>query len=156
MSDTKPDISRLGLTPSGSDFYSRENLHATQGIRYSSQGFDSLAMSYTCQQSEGIAGGFFEMGGGMHGGMSLMNAPAEEVSPQSHHSQSSLSPSMDVHSPSSVVNSPAFASVQSPMGSVFHHSQTMSPAGSNFALSTKHMCAICGDRASGKHYGVYR
>lgn len=75
---------------------------------------------------------------GMHPGM-----------PQSTQSGSMHSPTL--HSPTSSVTSPSMMSIGSP-GST---GSPQNPHMPHTTLSTKHLCAICGDRASGKHYGVY-
>nr|AFL91699.1 retinoid X receptor isoform d [Azumapecten farreri] len=71
--------------------------------------------------------------------------------PSSSQPSPPLMHSPGMHSPSSSVTSPSMMSLGSP-GSV---SSPPNPHMPHTTLSSKHICAICGDRASGKHYGVY-
>ncbi|KAJ8300295.1 hypothetical protein KUTeg_021814 [Tegillarca granosa] len=85
---------------------------------------------------------YFSYSAGMH------NIPSStQPSPGS---QPMHSPGL--HSPTSSVTSPSMLSVGSP-GSA---ASPPNPHMPHTTLSSKHICAICGDRASGKHYGVYR
>lgn len=80
---------------------------------------------------------------------SYFNYGMHPVMPSSTQSVSMHSPTL--HSPSSSVTSPSLMSIGSP-GST---GSPQNPHMPHTTLSTKHLCAICGDRASGKHYGVY-
>ena len=135
--DTKPDISQLCISTSSGGQY---------------MGMPSMARypNYPGSQHGGPgmqAGVYFDMG---MMGMSHSPAPGSHTMPSpSMHSQSSMSPAHMLPSPGSTIASPT-----STMGPPFHQGHAMG-ASAHFQ-TTKHTCAICGDRASGKHYGVYR
>ena len=61
------------------------------------------------------------------------------------------SPSSTVTSPTSTILSPDFKLSKDPQ---FH--RMLSDQSNQSSSSSKHICAICGDRASGKHYSVFR
>lgn len=150
--DTKPDISQLSINTSPNSFGNVMGMPASS--RYPSMS----SHGYPTQPGGApIQPGFFDMG--MLGGMSPGGPPLQSPS---LHSQSSMSP-VHLHSPGSLTSpSTSFSSIQSPtstMGPPYHPGQNVQAAinaGAHFSASTKHICAICGDRASGKHYGVYR
>ena len=77
----------------------------------------------------------------LHSNMSSMGT--NHISSQGH-----------LHSPP--LQSPPSSSLGSPPMMSLSPGSASSPPHLSSSFPSKHICAICGDRASGKHYGVYR
>lgn len=165
-SDTKPDISQLtistSMATSSGPFSSVLGLppgsrYLTSNVAHEYTSSGGSMFSAQPPPSAANQAPFFDIGM-----LGMSHSPSMQ-SP-SLHSQSSMSP---IHLPTSPESSgglsSGFVANQSPtstMGPPFHPNQgglqSMGGSQGSLSSSTKHICAICGDRASGKHYGVYR
>jgi len=158
--DTKPDIMQLNVGSTSAPFSGLMGISGGgRNSRYSQSG-GSVHVGYQPSQvTGGSSSGYFDIGR-----LSMSHSPGMPPlqSPALHSQSSSMSPVQFQHSPGPVGGSTGsgYMSMQSPtstMGPPFHPSQTGMPGSVQHLQSmTKHICAICGDRASGKHYGVYR
>ena len=150
--DIKPNISQLNIITSSSGYSNHHRPMPQQQQQQQQQpppGYPTpsqLMCGFTGHHNVSQPGYF---------SMEHLQQMSPEVSPQGpHHSPGLHSPSMSMTSPP-----PSLTPLQSPTSTMGSPSgmtggMTMNQAHSTF--STKHICAICGDRASGKHYGVYR
>lgn len=167
--DVKPDINSLSITTSNapSDFSLNPNLAGAPPGYMPPQAFNQGSVPpgfsntiSTSGYSGASSNSLFSMG-------SRFSPPTSQMSPTG---SSQMSPSQmqspmmpDMQSPGSM-QSPMMS--PGSMGSLQSPTSTMGPpsggqgfpgltSASHPSMSTKHICAICGDRASGKHYGVY-
>jgi len=165
--DIKPDITQLNISTSSSV---HNNYHPQPQFPMSSQasgggGFPSMSQGMPSTTAQGFPASGFPP----HSGLFSMGPSSTQMSPGTNmsaqqgvlqsptlHSPSSMSPGSSLTSPGpSLTPQP---SPTSTMGPPMMHPNMLgggsggSPLG---GMSTKHICAICGDRASGKHYGVY-
>lgn len=143
--DIKPDISQINVNVSTS----QGNQGYNSGPMPSQQGYPQPQQSF--QQGPPPAGYYGGMGPTSlqpHPSTSQMS-PANQMSPQGplqSPTLSSMSPG-SIQSPSSTMGSPP---PPHQMGGI-----PGMPPGMGPSAMAKHICAICGDRASGKHYGVH-
>lgn len=154
--DIKPDISHLNInTTSGAGFM--PGAAGSSGYSSAPGGFPP---GYNPSSTQGgfpgaNNGALFSMGPSqMSPGQSHLSPHGSLQSPTLH-SPSSMSPGSMASSGSSLTSpGTSLTPLQSPtstMGPPNIHPGMMGAQ----AMSTKHICAICGDRASGKHYGVH-
>ena len=176
--DIKPDISKLSISASNAHASNFGGpLHGGLGnympsnhdLPYSmSRGgplhgyhMPGTAAPHMSQFGLGLMpGGHVQSSIGMH---SLQSHPALNNANNAHQSlqQSSSNPMPSLtsnhqprQSPTSTVGTPLFSPGTGGGGN--QSSSSSSVANQSLQSASKHLCAICGDRASGKHYGVYR
>ena len=148
--DMKPDISQLSISTSAGPFAGLVGMSSSS--RYLGMG-PSYGYGGLQHNPNSIRSGMFNM---IPGVSDVSHSPVggNPMQSPSMHSQSSMSPGGSMtDSPSSFMN---LQSLTSTMGPPYLAPSGLQSHGAHFSMSAKHLCAICGDRASGKHYGVYR